>query len=328
MTPNPDRNERQTGQTTEDEPRTETGDGDDGDTESTETSLTRRHAFVGAGLGLGLGLLPGRGSAPPGKEGRPWNRDVDAGGNDLLDLGGLNMADMDEGTLLADFDGPNLEVDDGSLRVTDRLDVAGIETDELTGRVCGGERVADLAGENLRIDDDRLDAVTNWRRTDVLLEPTDEDVDGIEVEDVGSPDEEDLRVGSDADLVLSVSGEDGAVRIETGGGHEIVLDDEDGAESLTVEDSAGNRVEMDATAGEVSVSATERITLDAPTIELSADAKLSVESGGNASLSSAGVMALAGSLLTLNGGAAPAARQGDPVEDGTIAFGSPTVLIG
>ena len=328
MTPNPDRNERRTGQTTEDDARTETGGGDDGGTESTETSLTRRHAFVGAGLGLGLGLLPGRGSTPPGKGGRPWNRDVDANGNDLLDLGGLNMTDMGEGTLLAEFDGPNLEVDDGGLRVTDRLDVAGIETAELTGGLCGGERVTDIAGENLGIDDNRLNAVTNWRRRDVLLEPTDEDVDGIEVEDVESPDEADLRVEADADLVLSVSGEDGAVRIETGGGHEIVLDDGDGAESLRVEDSAGNSVEMDAAAGEVSVSATERITLDAPTIELSADAKLSVESGGNASLGSAGVTALTGSRITLNGGAAPAARQGDPVEDGTIAFGSPTVLIG
>ncbi|MEF8877013.1 MAG: hypothetical protein V5A60_09865, partial [Haloarculaceae archaeon] len=316
MTPNPDRNERQTGQTTEDEEHTETGGGDDGGTESTETALTRRQASVGAGLGLGLGLglLPGRGRTPPGKGGRPWNRDVDANGNDLLDLGGLNMTDMGEGTLLAEFDGPNLEVDDGGLRVTDRLDVAGIETAELTGGLCGGERVTDIAGENLGIDDNRLNAVTNWRRRDVLLEPTDEDVDGIEVEDVESPDEADLRVEADADLVLSVSGEDGAVRIETGGGHEIVLDDGDGAESLRVEDSAGNSVEMDAAAGEVSVSATERITLDAPTIELSADAKLSVESGGNASLGSAGVTALTGSLITLNGGAAPAARQGDPVE--------------
>ena len=119
-------------------------------------------------------------------------------------------------------------------------------------------------------------------------------------------------------------------------GHEVVLDDECGSESLSVEDSAGNSVEMDPTTGEVSVSATERITLDAPTIELSADAELNVASegavnidgGGIASLKSSGLVTLDGALVQLNGSGLPAARQGDHVEDGTIVNGSPTVLIG
>ena len=213
-----------------------------------------------------------------------------------------------------------------------------VRTPELTGGLTGGEGLRNLVGDILDITDGRLDAITHWRRQGVLLEPSDEDVDGIEVEDVESPDAESLNVEADGDLVLSVSGEGGAVRIETGGGHEIVLDDEDGSGSLSVEDSAGNSVEMDPTAGEVSVSATEKITLDAPTIELSAEEEVDIESEGAvslesdsiASLRSSGLMTLDGALLQLNGGGspAPAARQGDPVVEGTIVRGSPTVLIG
>jgi uncharacterized Zn-binding protein involved in type VI secretion len=283
---------------------------------SNEPALTRRTALVGAGLGLGL--LSSRGQASTGREGRPWNRDVDARGNDLLNLGGLNTADMDEGVRVADFDGPNLEIDDDSLRVTDHLDVAGIETSELAGDLLDGARVDDLVGENLGVTDGRLDAITHWRRRDVLLEPGDDDVDGIEVEDVESPDGESLHVGSDADLVLSISQGEGAVRIETGGGHEIVLDDESG--SLSIEDSGGNSVEMDAATGEVTISAESKLTLNASHINLSA--------GGSLNLKSAGITDITGALVTLNGAGKPAARQGDPVEDGRILVGSPTVLIG
>jgi len=182
----------------------------------------------------------------------------------------------------------------------------------------------------------RFPLVTHWQRAGALLEPNTEDVDGIEIEDVESPDEEDLHVESRADLVLSVSGGQGAVRIETEGGHRIVLDDADGSESISVEDSGGNSVEMDATTGEVSVSAAEQITLDAPRIDLSATEEVNVEStgamtiesGSNANVNSAGVLSVTGALIKLNDGGAPAARMHDPVTDGTIVFGSPTVLIG
>lgn len=182
----------------------------------------------------------------------------------------------------------------------------------------------------------RYPLITHWQRTDALLKPSAENVDGIEIEDVESPDEEDLHVESGADLVISVSGGQGAVQIETEGGHQIVLNDADGSESISVEDSGGNSVEMDATTGEVSVSATEQITLDAPRIDLSAaeevnvesTGSMNIESGGNAKMRSAGLMSVNGALLKLNGGAAPAARLGDPVTDGEIVVGSTSVLIG
>jgi uncharacterized Zn-binding protein involved in type VI secretion len=178
--------------------------------------------------------------------------------------------------------------------------------------------------------------VTHWRRTDTLLEPSDDEVDGIAVGEVESSDEQSLRLESEADLVLSISGGAGAVRIETETGHRVVLDDGDGAGSISIADGAGNRVEMDGTTGEVSVSAAEQITLDAPRVDVTAAEDVTIESGGSTNIDSegitnlrtAGVMQLQAALLKLNGGTAPAARVGDAVAEGKIAVGSPTVLIG
>jgi hypothetical protein len=161
---------------------------------------------------------------------------------------------------------------------------------------------------------------------DVMAE--DAAIDGIEVERIEPPENKNLNVESSEDLVLSISGGQGAVRIETDDGHEVVLDDE--SESLSVKDSGGNSVKMDANTGEVSISASEKITLDAPEIELSAGAGLNIQSGGNAELMSSGVVDIEGALVQLNGPGAPAARQGDPVDDDDdlILAGSTTVLIG
>ena len=174
----------------------------------------------------------------------------------------------------------------------------------------------------------RYPPITHWRRKGTRLKPSARDVDGIEIEDVESPDEKPLHVESETDLVLSVSGGQGGVRIETAGGHRIVLDDADGSESISVEDSGGNSVEMDATTGEVSVSASERITLDAPRIDLSADEEVNVEGGASANMRSSGLVSVKGALVKLNDGGAPAARHGDSVTDRVILGGSSTVLIG
>jgi len=307
----------ETGTTTEEDDRTGPGTDDDRPEEPPGATLSRRNALLGAGLGLGL--FRGQREAPPGREGRPWNRDVDAGGNDLRNLGGLNTTEMPEEAVISEFGGSNLEIDDARLRVADRFGVQRVETNGLAGGVTGGEDVEQLVGDGLAIVDGRLTATCRWRRTDGLLEPSDEAVDGIEVEEVESSDDEDLTVESSGDLVVSVSGGEGAVRIETEGGHEIVLDDEDGAESVSVEDSAGNRVEMDATTDEVSISANAKITLDAPTIDVSAGGTLNVESRG--------ITTIDGALVKLGPGGTPAASVGDAVVDGTISTGSPIVLI-
>lgn len=73
---------------------------------------------------------------------------------------------------------------------------------------------------------------------------------------------------------------EGAVRIETAAGHRVVLDDASGSESVTIEDKSGNSIEMDSNAGEIGIEANAEISLSAPTIELSADGEITIDSSG------------------------------------------------
>lgn len=79
--------------------------------------------------------------------------------------------------------------------------------------------------------------------------------------------------------------QEGAVRIETAAGHTVVLDDASGSESVAIEDKAGNSLEMDSNAGEVAIEANTELSLSAPTIELSADGELTVDSSGTLEMS-------------------------------------------
>jgi len=83
-------------------------------------------------------------------------------------------------------------------------------------------------------------------------------------------------------------GDDGKVTIETDAGHEIVLDDESGSESVTIEDKSGNTVEMDAAENTISLSADKEVSLEAPTISLSADTKVDISSDGKVEISGKG----------------------------------------
>jgi len=87
------------------------------------------------------------------------------------------------------------------------------------------------------------------------------------------------------------------VEIETSAGHTITLDDSTGSEKITIEDKTGsNTIEMNSTAGEVSVSAGDTLSLSAKTIELSADkevkinakSKVNIEGKGQVNVSSKG----------------------------------------
>lgn len=70
--------------------------------------VSRRAALGGL---LGLGVLSGSATAQPLAQ--PWNRDRDANGHRLLDLGALAM--QNNLTEIRDFEGDNLEIDDGVL---------------------------------------------------------------------------------------------------------------------------------------------------------------------------------------------------------------------
>lgn len=128
---------------------------------------------------------------------------------------------------------------------------------------------------------------SKWEATNGHLTPTNKN--GIELEEVESPDNKNLSLESDEDLVLSISGGEGAVRIETDSGHEIVLDDKSGSESITIEDRTGsNRVEMDSQSGEISISAQSKIQMDAPEIELTGDTSVDITSKRDLNMSSTG----------------------------------------
>jgi uncharacterized protein involved in type VI secretion and phage assembly len=97
----------------------------------------------------------------------------------------------------------------------------------------------------------------------------------------------------------------GTVTIETSAGHTITLDDSAGSETVTIEDKTGsNRMEMDSNAGEVSVSADEKISLDAKKIELSATKKVDISSNSKVTVSGNGEVDVSGSTnLKLSSGA-------------------------
>ncbi len=83
----------------------------------------------------------------------------------------------------------------------------------------------------------------------------------------------------------------GQIRIETAGGHRIVLDDE--GTSVTVEHSGGSRVEMDA-GGSITVDAVASVTVNAPEGATVNTAKLQV----NASMSQFSGVVQAQSVVT------------------------------
>lgn len=71
--------------------------------------------------------------------------------------------------------------------------------------------------------------------------------------------------------------DDGAVRIETAGGHEVVMDDD--KESIKLTDMGGNTIEMDGKGDEISIDAGDTISLSAQTIEIAADMDVEIEGG-------------------------------------------------
>ena len=85
----------------------------------------------------------------------------------------------------------------------------------------------------------------------------------------------------------------GKIRIETAGGHAIILDDDAGNETIEITDStATNRIEFDPTASSLSIESDGQLSLAAPSIDISGSGNISIEAGG--------VLRLEGSLIQLN----------------------------
>jgi phage baseplate assembly protein V len=106
----------------------------------------------------------------------------------------------------------------------------------------------------------------------------------------GENDVRQITSRSGHELTFDDADGDEAVRIETSGGHSVVLDD--GDETITIEDTGGNQIEFDGSSRSLSISSEATVTIEAPSIE--------IKSSGNLDLEASGVLSLDGALITLN----------------------------
>lgn len=95
------------------------------------------------------------------------------------------------------------------------------------------------------------------------------------------------------ELVFDDADQSGAVEITTNGGHSIVLDDSSGSETITITDSKEqNSIEFDATQGSLDITGGTKLTIEAPTVEVTGKGSLKLESDG--------VLTINGSLVKIN----------------------------
>ena len=95
-----------------------------------------------------------------------------------------------------------------------------------------------------------------------------------------------------------------SITITTPGKRTFVMNDDDG--SITVSDDSGNKIVMDSSgidinsASDVTIKATNSISVSAPQVSVKADSSLSLEGSGSTSLNSSGVTEVKGSLVKIN----------------------------
>jgi uncharacterized protein involved in type VI secretion and phage assembly len=100
-----------------------------------------------------------------------------------------------------------------------------------------------------------------------------------------------VRSRAGHEVVLDDTDDGGGVTVTTAAGHRVRLDDD--ADEVVVEDrTGGNRLRIDAGGNAVEVTATGRVSVSAPTIELNGDGNVTVEAGG--------VLTLKGSMVRIN----------------------------
>jgi len=109
----------------------------------------------------------------------------------------------------------------------------------------------------------------------------------------GNNDVRTVRSRSGHELTFDDADDGGGITIETSGGHTVTLDDSSGSEELSVADKSGqNSLTFDPNAGEVTLKAGGTLTIEAPTIELSGEGSVKIESNG--------MLTLEGALVKIN----------------------------
>lgn len=95
-----------------------------------------------------------------------------------------------------------------------------------------------------------------------------------------------------------------SITITTPGKRTFVMNDDDG--SITVSDDTGNKIVMDSSgininsASDLTIKATNSISVSAPQVSVKADSSLSLEGSGSTSVNSSGVTEVKGSLVKIN----------------------------
>lgn len=69
------------------------------------------------------------------------------------------------------------------------------------------------------------------------------------------------------------------LEIKSSKGHSIIFDDTAGSEKITLQDSAGGSVELDAVANKITIKSNTEIAMEAPMITIKADSILTLEGG-------------------------------------------------
>lgn len=69
------------------------------------------------------------------------------------------------------------------------------------------------------------------------------------------------------------------LEIKSSKGHLIIFDDTAGSEKITLQDSAGGSIELDAVANKITIKSTAEIAMEAPMITIQADSILTLKGG-------------------------------------------------
>ncbi|OGO17716.1 MAG: phage tail protein, partial [Chloroflexi bacterium RBG_16_48_7] len=83
------------------------------------------------------------------------------------------------------------------------------------------------------------------------------------------------------------------IEIHTNAGHIITMDDSSGAEKIEIKDKTGNNsIKLDSVQNAISITGSTKVTVDAPTVELT--------SQGNMTFRANGILTIQGSMVRIN----------------------------
>jgi uncharacterized protein involved in type VI secretion and phage assembly len=102
-----------------------------------------------------------------------------------------------------------------------------------------------------------------------------------------------IRSRSGHEIILDDSQGQEKVTIKTNAGHQILLDDSSGGEKIEIKDKTGsNKIVIDSMQNSIAIQSTMKLTIKSATVEIEADTMLTVKAGA--------VLKLQGALVQIN----------------------------